>query len=109
MDENEDLPDIATNKQVVDEKREKLRANIKRHIERIQHEAGVVQDEGKTKKKGGKAKKTKNIVLIGPIGVGKSSTINTTAAAFSRKYWKELAEAGSYGLAGDTRTVNKKT
>ncbi len=107
MDENDDLPDIATNKHESDEKREKLLANIKRHIERIQHEAGV-EDEA-TKKKGGKAKKTKNIVLIGPIGVGKSSTINTTAAAFSRKYWKELAEAGSYGLAGDTRTVNKKT
>ncbi|KAJ8316419.1 hypothetical protein KUTeg_006433 [Tegillarca granosa] len=52
-------------------------------------------------------KKTQNIAIIGPPGVGKSSTINTIAAAFSDKKWREHAYSGFHG--GDNKQVTYYT
>lgn len=52
-------------------------------------------------------KKTQNIAIIGPPGVGKSSTINTIAAAFNDKRWREYAYSGFHG--GDNKQVTYYT
>ncbi len=96
-----DLPNMQRDQNLPNEERmrEKLLDDIRYHIERIESEVGLEGDQ----------KRTKNIVFIGPIGVGKSSTLNSTAASASRKYWKVLAEPGSYGLGGTSKTIVKKT
>ncbi|XP_041369346.1 uncharacterized protein LOC121383405 isoform X1 [Gigantopelta aegis] len=50
-------------------------------------------------------KRPLNVAVIGPMGVGKSSFINTTAAALSGDRWREYAYTGSHGGDGSQITV----
>ncbi len=107
LDSNDDTTDNETMQRVLDEEREKYLAHMERHITRIKSKVGC--DSDNNKKSENNKRRTKNIVLIGTIGAGKSSTVNTTIATFSRECWEPRADAGSYGLRGETRTITKTT
>ncbi|KAL3886850.1 hypothetical protein ACJMK2_026813 [Sinanodonta woodiana] len=52
-----------------------------------------------------KAGKILNVAIVGTYGVGKTSFVNTIAAAMSRDRWREYAYAGKYGSQGRPMTV----
>ncbi|KAK3585104.1 hypothetical protein CHS0354_004294 [Potamilus streckersoni] len=77
------------------DKKEKDKEMKSKYIEDIKNICGQADGMGKTL----------HVALVGTYGVGKTSFVNTIAAALSCDRWREHAYAGKYGSEGRPMTV----
>ncbi|KAL3886855.1 hypothetical protein ACJMK2_026817 [Sinanodonta woodiana] len=77
------------------DKKERDNKTKNKYIENIKEICGKADGNGKTL----------NVAIVGTYGVGKTSFVNTIAAAMSRDRWREHAYAGKYGSEGRPMTV----